>query len=121
MRKLRSPLTRSLLAIAMMAVGLALTPAPASAAVQFTVVETPVIIPGVIPFTFEADKITSSYIEQLTIGPGGAFTANLLVTFNGYDLAGSPQANQVGANNATSEALSPNEYGLYALVTVTGS
>jgi hypothetical protein len=99
--------------------GLALEPATAAAdPVVFTVVEG--VVPGATPNTFDADKITSSYTESLTINPDGTFTANLVVTFNGYDLAGTPQPNQVGSNSPAGEVLDPGDYGLYALVTVTG-
>jgi hypothetical protein len=86
----------------------------------FTVVEGPAIIPGTVNNVITADKITSSYIESVTIN-GNQFTANLVVTFNGYDKLGIPQPNQIGTNTPAGEALAPNQYGLYANVTVTGT
>lgn len=121
MTNIRRIVLRSLVTIAMVAAVCAFAPASASAdPIVFTVNESPAIIPGVTPFTFSADKITSSYVENVTLS-GSNFTANLLVTFNGYDLAGVPQANQVGPNSAAGEALDPGDYGLYALVTVSGT
>jgi hypothetical protein len=108
--------TRSILAAGL---GLALTAGSASAApLIFTVDES--VVPGATPFSLQADKITSSYTETLTFA-GNNFTANLLVTFNGYDLGGVPQPNQVGPNSPGGEILDPGDYGLYALVTVTGT
>jgi hypothetical protein len=116
---MRTIVKRSLIALSVMGMGLIVSAQPAQADTVFTVVEG--VVPGALANTFEADKITSSYVESLTINPDGTFTADLLVTFNGYDLAGVPQANQVGANSLASEALCPNCYGLYAIVTVTGT
>jgi hypothetical protein len=114
-------ITRSIFAIAVAAMGVALVPATTYAApIVFTVNESPVIIPGVTPNIVTADKITSSYIENITFS-GNQFTANLLVTFNGYDLNGVPQFNQIGTNTPAGEIGDPGDYGLYAIVTVQGT
>jgi hypothetical protein len=110
-------ITRSIFGIAVAAMGFALVPATTYAApMVFTVNET--VVPGALPFVLSADKITSSYVETVTFS-GNQFTATLLVNFNGYDLGGVPQQNQVGTNTGGDVPFA-NEYGLYANVTVTG-
>jgi hypothetical protein len=112
-------ITRSIFGIAVAAMGVALVPATTYAApIDFTVVET--VVPGANPNVQIADKFTSSYIENITFA-GNTFTANLLVTFNGFDQNGVPLPNQIGNNTPAGEALSPNTYGLYANVVVTGT
>src|SRR5687767_2604384 len=96
-------ITNTLFAVAVAVLGVALAPATAYAdPIVFTVEEDPAIIPGVTDFSLEADKITSSYVEDVTFS-GNNFTATLVVTFNGYDLAGVPQPNQVGTNTPAGE------------------
>ena len=113
-------ITRSIFAIAVAAMGVALVPATTYAApIVFTVNEN--VVPGTDPVAlFTADKITSSYIENISFS-GNTFTANLLVTFNGYDLLGVPQFSQVGTNTPAGEAGDAGDYGLYATVVVTGT
>ncbi len=107
MKSLRATLTCSLFGVAVAVASMALTPATASATpIVFTVNET--VVPGAVVNAFEADKITSSYVEDLTFA-GNTFTASRLVTFNGYNLLGMPQANQVGSNTPAGEALDPSE------------
>jgi hypothetical protein len=114
-------ITRSIFGIAVAAMGVALVPATTYAApIVFTVNESPAIIPLVTQNTVTANKITSSYIESLVLS-GSNFTANLVVTFNGYDLNGSPQFNQVGTNTPAGELGDSGDYGLYANVVVSGT
>lgn len=112
-------ITRSIFAVAVAAMGFALVPATTYAdPIDFTVNET--VVPGATPNVITADKITSSYIEEVSF-TGNTFTATLLVTFDGYDLEGVTQPNQLGSNSPAGEALDAEDYGLYALVTVTGT
>jgi len=111
-------ITRSIFAVAVAAMGFALVPATTYAApLVFTVNEG--VVPGALPFVLSANKVTSSYVESVTLS-GTTFSADLLVNFNGYDLNGVPQQNQIGTNTG-GDIPFVNEYGLYALVTVTGN
>ena len=119
MTNLRGTLTRSLLATAVVALGLGLAPTTASAdPILFTVNET--VVPGALPNVISADTITSSYFETVTFS-GNTFTATLLVTFNEYTIDPVLQPNQIGTNTAAGEAFRPTDYGLYANVVVTGT
>lgn len=121
MKNVRGFMTRSLLATAGAALVLALAPAPANAdPITFTVDES--VVAGAIDRSFDnAFKIASTYTETLTINPDGSFTADLIVTFSGYtDANGDPIFSQVGTGGPAQEAVFPQFYGLYALVTVTG-
>lgn len=105
--------------LAAASLGIALTAVSANAApIVFTVDEGAVL--GAINNEFDADKIASTYVESVTFS-GNTFTADLVVTFNGYTLNGNPVAfHQVGTGEPLNEVFNPEEYGLYALVTVTG-
>ena len=104
--------TRSILSAGL---GLALTAGTASAApIVFTVDEG--AVPGAMNRQFDADKITASYIENLTF-VGNTFTADLVVTFNGYTLGGAGVSSQV----VEGAEIFPQQYGLYANVTVGGT
>lgn len=120
MNRFRRNVARSALTLALAAFAWVSAPANAVAdPVTFTVNESPAIIPLVIPNTLQANNITGKYEEQLVLGPGNAFTANLLVEFSGYALDGSGVASQLSIGNT--EGLSPNQYSLYATVAASGT
>ena len=120
MTKLTNTISRGLLTLTVAGLGLALTAEPARAdMLDFDVHEGTVI--GADPdILLGVDKISGAYSERITpgaLGPG-TFTATLYVDFGQYlksegtVLVGS----QLGAPGGD-----PNEYGLYALVTASGT
>jgi hypothetical protein len=126
MKKLTNNLMRGLVALTVVGLGLAVTPGQASADI-FNVNE------AVVPLA-DANQLlvggaTGKYQENLTIG-AGVFSANLVVEFASY--TGSVEADQIGnmfagvgpdiaGGEAVNDAGNLNLYGLYALVTVSGT
>lgn len=121
MRPFSNLIARGMTTMMVVAAATGLSTTQASAApIVFTVDES--ALNETVDNTFSADKIASTYIEDVTFTGGNNFTANIVVTFNGYTLGGSTVgAHQVGTGEPLAEALFPNQYGLYALVTVTGT
>jgi hypothetical protein len=120
MNTFRKNVARSAFTLAL--AGLAWASAPANAVadpITFTVNESPTIIPLVVPNTLQANNLTGKYDEQLVLGPGNTFAANLVVEFAGYALDGSTVGSQLTGGNT--EALMPNTYSLYATVAVSGT
>jgi len=117
MTKLTNTISRGLLTLTVAGLGLALTAEPARAdMLDFDVHEG--TVPGADPdILLDVDKISGAYSERITLGPG-TFTATLYVDFGQYlrnegtVLVGS----QLGAPGGD-----PEEYGLYALVTASGT
>jgi hypothetical protein len=91
--------------------------------ITFTVNET--VVPGAIPRTFSADGLTGKYEEAVNLTPSisdpstGTFSSSIIVLFGKYTNGGITAPDQLGAPGA--EAQFPNEYVLYALVTVSGT
>lgn len=121
MKNLRSTIARSAVTLGVTGVGLLFAAQTASAApITFTVVET--VVPGALPNELEADKISSTYVEDITLS-GNNFTADLIVTFTGYNLGGATVPSQVGecTTGEPQVGCPATDYGLYAEVTVTGT
>lgn len=102
--------------------GMALTASTAQAdIITFTVDEGAVA--GATPTTFDANGLTAKYEEAVTLTPAtsttGTFSSTILVLFSAYTNGGVTVPDQIGAPGG--EAANPNEYVLYALVTVEGS
>jgi len=102
--------------------GLALTAGTAQAdIITFTVNET--AVPGATPGSFSANGLTAKYEEQVNLSPvdatSGTFTSSIIVLFSKYTNGGITAPDQIGAPGG--EAANPNEYVLYALVTVSGT
>lgn len=146
MTKSRNLVTRSLLLVAFATIAVVLSPSIARAdAISFTVNEGAVT--GATPNTLSPDPndITGKYQEYVTLDDNGVgtFSATLVVTFTGYVDANTPShagtgpvPSQIGGfvdpvdgdsdgiDDDTGLPILPgteNQYGLYALVTVSGS
>jgi hypothetical protein len=119
MKTLTNTVLRGLVALTVAGLGLVLTPRLAAAdIIQFTVDEYPVV-PGTndVP-NFTADGLTGSYAERIDLDSLGAgtFEASIYVNWSDYTFGGGNVASQVGAPGDPA-----NEYGLYAIVTASGT
>jgi hypothetical protein len=111
---------RSLVAVTVAGVGLVATPSVARADI-FTVDESAVT--GADASVFAADGITGKYQEALTqdAGASGNFSATLIVQFTAFTNTG-PITDQIGAIlGGAGEVTDTNLYGLYAVVTASGT
>jgi hypothetical protein len=126
MKKLTNSMLRGLVALTMAGMGLTFTPSVASADV-FNVDEG--AVPGAVDNELIVGGLTGKYQESLTLG-AGVFSATLVVEFASY--TGSVEADQIGnmfagvgpdiaGGEAVNDPANLNEYGLYALVTVSGT
>jgi len=116
MRKLTNTILRGLVALTVAGLGLAVTPSIARADV-FTVDEGNVT--GADDLEITVGGLTGKYQEALTLGPG-TFSATLVVKFAEY--TGTSDESQIGLIlGGAGEVTNTNLYGLYALVTVSGS
>jgi len=126
MRKLTNRVLRGLVALTVAGLGLAVTPAVARADV-FEVNEG--VVDGALALSPDVTGLTGKYQEAVTLGPGNAFSATLVVNFTAYT-SGAPITDQIGAYDpgeiTEGEGGDPdvddsNLYSLYALVTVEGT
>jgi hypothetical protein len=130
MKRLTNTLTKKLLPFALAGLGLALLPNPASAQfMDFTVNED--VVPGTDAsgFTFTADKMNGSYTERITFaadptaGPT-TFVATAYADFTAWlsnDGTVTVGLTRLAAVPGPNEQELGREYGLYALMTATGS
>ena len=122
MRSLTTILSRSLATLAIAGLGLAFTPAAASAEIVFLVDETAVPDTaaecGVLDCTFDADKLNGLYGETLTINADLSFDVSARAIFDQYGLGGGGAAESGLLGGA--EALNDGSYSLYALFTGSG-
>lgn len=118
MKPFRSNVLRAVRTIAAMAFGLVISTGAANAAlVTFTVDES--AVGGADGDTFQANGITGKYLERVTLDTAtGNFTGHLIVSFANYTLNGIGAGNQL---SATPGDVPANRYGLYALVSVSGT
>ncbi len=139
MKTLRRLSSRNILTIAVVGAIFALTPSVArAAAITFTVNEGAVSGANNVLVSPDPNDITGKYQELVTCVPSclaasGSFSASLVVNFTGYVLNGNPVPSQIGAfvdsvdgdidgiDDDTAGATPANLYGLYALVTVSGT
>jgi hypothetical protein len=129
MRTLQRLVSRTILTTAAAGLALAMVPSTANAApITFTVNEGAVTGANNVNVAPAPNDITGKYHETVTLGPG-TFSATLVVDFTGYvHNPGGPSIDQIGAfvnagtgDSGTGAAGSENLYGLYALVTVSGT
>ena len=120
MKSMSTAISRSLMTLAVVGLGLALTPRTASAAlITFTVDES--AVPGATSQSFSVDGMTAKYVEALTLdGITGTFTGHIVVNFTAYTLTNNPTPDQIGAVDP-GEASGANLYSMYALVTASGT
>jgi hypothetical protein len=121
MKNLQRIISRSILAVAVL--GLALVLAPTNAGAEVIVFEVHEgAITGANDVVLEADDITGKYQEYLVLDTTtGTFEAFLVVNFTSYVLEGDPVVDQIGAVVPGGEVSDTNLYGLYALVTASGT
>ena len=120
MKKMKTRIVGKIVAMAVVGLGMAMTPGVASAEFyDFTVNEN--VVPGMDGNggTFVADQLVGSYNEVLTFGPGGAFATQAVAIFVGFNSTEGtvPQSNQIDVVAGTDLF----EYGLYALFSSTGT
>jgi len=120
MKKMKLVSVRNIMAMAVVGLGVAVTPGVAKADfVDFTVNEN--VVPGMAGLggTFVADQLVGSYNEVITFDGVGGFTTNAYATWVGYNrLDGTvPVSNAIDVEEGTDVF----EYGLYALFSSTGT
>jgi hypothetical protein len=126
---MKTLISRSIITIAVVGVGLALAPRTANAAaITFQVNEGAVPGANNVLVAPNPNDITGKYQENLILVPSsastGSFFAFLKVDFTGYVTnPGGPDTDQIGAfvGVGGDAGSNPNLYGLYALVTASGS
>jgi len=121
MKNTTTVISRSLLAVAIAGLGLALTSRAASAdPITFTVNEAAVASLAPANAIYPADKLNGGYTETLTLTPGGGnggtFTASAFATFSQYFLGGNVQT----ASNIGGSTSNPFSYDIVATLTSTG-
>jgi hypothetical protein len=120
MTNLRRLISASLTA-AVIVLGLALTASPARADnIVFTVDES--AVPGATGDLVIADGLTGKYQEFVTLNGDGTFDATIVVRFADYTLGAPTVPSDVGPIiGGAGETTDTDLYGLYALVTVSGT
>jgi hypothetical protein len=96
------------------------TGATAQSFPDFTVTEgNPASTPLALPNSFTADKITGNYVEVITFGPGNTF--NVSLRWNAGQYVANDGANPVPSQLGQTGSIIPQQYGLYALFTASGT
>ena len=120
MKKMKTGSVRNILAMAVVGLGVAMTPGIAKAEfVDFTVNENAVPGMGGLGGTFVADQLVGSYNEVITFDGLGGFTTNAYATWVGFNrLDGTvPVSNAIDVEEGTDVF----EYGLYAMFSSSGT
>jgi hypothetical protein len=120
MKKMKTGIVRNILAMAVVGLGVAMTPGEAKAEfLDFTVDEN--VVPGMggLGGTFVADQLVGSYNEVITFDGLGGFTTNAVAVFVGFNSAEGtvPESNQIDVVTGTDIF----EYGVYALFSSSGT
>lgn len=80
-------------------------------------------VPGALPNTFTADKITGNYVEVVTFTPVTASTGTFAtsIKYNAGQFVSNDGVTPVGSQLGSPGFGTPNQYGMYALLQATGT
>ena len=122
MKNMRTRIVRNILAMAVVGLGVVMTPGVAQAEDYFDFNVDEAVVPGAVPAMGEVtvDSIEGSYVEVITFDGVGGFTSTAFATFSAFSLDGSPAGGFL-TNSPLIEAALPQVYGLYALFNAQGT